>query len=50
MREVIAILLVVLVLLGLVFAWRRALAVRRRDSHTVRYRLVGQASEDDLLP
>ena len=50
MREAIAILLVVLVLFGLVIVWRRSVAIRRRDSHTTRYRLVGTASEEEPRP
>jgi len=45
MRDVIAYILILLVLAGVIAAWRHSMALRRRDRQSVRFRLVSGSND-----
>jgi len=47
MRQDIAYVLIVAIIVGLVVAWRWARAHRRRDSRSIRYRVVPRIDENE---
>jgi hypothetical protein len=48
MRDLIACLLTFLVIAGLIVTWRQAVIRRRRDCHSIRFRLVSDANDPGL--
>jgi hypothetical protein len=45
MRDFLALVLILLVISGILFTWRRSVMVRRRNSHSVRFRLVSSSGD-----
>jgi hypothetical protein len=48
MRDVMALIVILLVIMGILFVWRHSVLQRRRNSHSLRFRLVGGADDQGM--